>query len=101
MLACSTVQSLDIKADACHVRECPYSACCNPRHLFWGSHPENCKQREQEKREVKRRSAALPPMTLGHETHEEHRRGVDSSVSNLGLPYWNVESANPVVSLTS
>ena len=77
MLACSTVQSLDIKLDACHVRECPYKACCNPEHLFWGSHRENCKQREQEKREIKRRSAALPPVPLGHVTHEENRDRVE------------------------
>src|ERR1700722_14609807 len=48
MLAYSSRESMTTKDDACHVNECPYKACCNPQHLFWGSHSENCAQREAE-----------------------------------------------------
>jgi len=51
MLCYHTRESYNIKADACHVGDCPYKACCNPLHLCWGSHAANSIQREQEKRE--------------------------------------------------
>jgi hypothetical protein len=52
MLAYSTRESMNIRTDACHdPKQCPYKACCNPKHLFWGSHSKNCRQREQAKRE--------------------------------------------------
>ena len=62
MLAYKTRESMDMKADACHGRpggsctnpdaedcfdavDCPRS-CVNPDHLFWGSHGDNCKEKE-------------------------------------------------------
>lgn len=51
MLCYSTRESLTIQADACHFTDrCPYRACCNPRHLYWGSHAENAVLREQDAR---------------------------------------------------
>jgi hypothetical protein len=90
MLAYATRESLDVKADACHVRECPYRACCNPVHLTWGSHSVNAKMREADKREYRSRGANLLPVPLGHETHVQHAAGigenysiVDSSLQHL------------------
>jgi hypothetical protein len=52
MLAYDTRESLNTRLDACHdPLQCPYKACCNPRHLFWATHSKNCRQREQAKRE--------------------------------------------------
>ena len=54
MLAYSTRESLNVPFDACHdTALCPYKACCNPAHLFWATHAENCKQREDKTRELK------------------------------------------------
>jgi hypothetical protein len=80
MLAYATRESLDLKGyDACHIRECPYRACCNPAHLFWGTHNENCKQREmEEQKSRKSRLLELPHLysqpALGHQTHEQFGR---------------------------
>ncbi len=39
ILAYSTRESLDLKDhDACHIRDCPYRACCNPAHLIVCQH---------------------------------------------------------------
>jgi hypothetical protein len=79
-LAYSTRESLNTNDDACHIPDCPYRACCNPQHLYWGSHPENCKQREEQER-ISRLSRLTelphlyPQPKLGQETHKEH--GVD------------------------
>lgn len=52
MLAYATRESLNNRLDACHdTQQCPYKACCNPKHLYWGTHAKNCRQREQAKRE--------------------------------------------------
>jgi hypothetical protein len=65
MLCYKTRESMDIDADACHGSEagcsctnqdadcccqeggsdCPRS-CVNPDHLFWGTHGDNCKEKE-------------------------------------------------------
>ena len=54
MFCYSTRDSLSYTAhpyDACHTVEiCPYRACCNPRHLHWGTHAENCKERAMQKK---------------------------------------------------
>src|SRR5690242_19745508 len=51
-LAYVTRESMNTKGDACHRDDiCPYRACCNPHHLFWGSHVENSLQREKRKRD--------------------------------------------------
>lgn len=79
-LAYATRESMDIKADACHdTKKCAYAACCNPQHLDWGSHSENCKRREADEREVrlerlKEGWGEYPQPKLGHETHEEYMR---------------------------
>ena len=70
MLAYSERESLDIDADACHMEFCHYRACCNPRHLFWGTHAENVEQRERERNIHRELYNVLPPIPLGHETHE-------------------------------
>jgi hypothetical protein len=37
--------------DDCHRSPlCRFKACCNPEHLFWDTHANNCKRRELEKR---------------------------------------------------
>ena len=68
MLAYSTRESLNVRFDACHIPECPYKACCNPLHLFWGSHKENCEQRERMRRELLEgfRAVSVP---FGYEVH--------------------------------
>jgi hypothetical protein len=77
MLAYSERESMNVEEDACHIPDCPYRACCNPSHLFWGSHAENCKQREEQER-ISRLSRLTelphlyPQPVLGHETHEQH-----------------------------
>ena len=53
MLAYETLESLNTSFDACHKKECLFKACCNPEHLFWGSHSKNCEQREQAKQEYR------------------------------------------------
>jgi len=88
MLCYSTRESLDVKADACHrTDQCPYRNCCNPRHLYWGSHSENAKLREQDARDsVASHWLELPHLhrqpKLGHEAHTA--RGVDGTLIQLG-----------------
>ena len=72
MLAYSERESLDTDGDACHKEFCPYPACCNPRHLFWGTHAENIEQRDRERRDHRRLYDVVPPVPLGHETHEAY-----------------------------
>jgi hypothetical protein len=76
VLAYHTRESLSIKLDACHVFGCPYRACCNPKHLIWGTHAENAAMREEAERmdRYDPRWAVDPP--LGHVTH-----GVDVQAS--------------------
>jgi len=84
MLAYATCESMTIKFDACHVLDCPYRACCNPRHLFWGTHSENAAQREREARDWGKMDVFLPPIPLGHITHEQHvLSAVDSTVQGI------------------
>lgn len=72
MLAYSERESLDTEDDACHRECCPYRACCNPRHLFWGTHAENVEQRERERNIHRELYNVVPPVPLGHETHEAY-----------------------------
>lgn len=75
MLCYSTREPLDIKADACHNVTCPYRACCNPKHLAWGTHLQNIQQRDAKRKEYKDyrwESNRSNPPALGYETHEEH-----------------------------
>lgn len=71
MLSYSTRESLSVPHDACHAESCPYRACCNPKHLLWGSHQENAEQREKAARERRKMDVVVPPVSLGHVTHEE------------------------------
>lgn len=51
ILCCATQKPLDYEMDACHTTPlCRSKACCNPEHLFWDTHAENCKRRELERR---------------------------------------------------
>jgi hypothetical protein len=51
VLCCATNKPLDYGMDACHKSPlCRHRACCNPEHLFWGTHSENSLRREVEKR---------------------------------------------------
>jgi hypothetical protein len=87
MLAYATCESLTIKYDACHVLDCPYRACCNPLHLFWGTHSENAAQREREARDWRKMDVVMPPVPLGHVTHEQHiLSAVDSTVQGISAP---------------
>ncbi len=45
-LCLATGVSLSVQADACHKPVCPSRACCNPAHLDWGTHQDNCAMRE-------------------------------------------------------
>jgi hypothetical protein len=51
--------NLSTPADSCHVAECLSRACCNPDHLFWGKHQENCSAREHRDMRWERYIAAL------------------------------------------
>jgi hypothetical protein len=42
----ATGVGLSMPFDACHIAECPSRACCNPAHLFWGTHKDNASMRE-------------------------------------------------------
>jgi len=54
MLAFHTRESLNVPFDACHdTALCPYKACCNPAHLCWATHAQNCQERERVTRELK------------------------------------------------
>lgn len=72
MLCLHSSESFNIPFDACHVPECPYPACCNPRHLFWETSAVNAIQREEKRRERNKTEIVLPPIPLGHRTHEQH-----------------------------
>ena len=81
MQAYHTRESMNVKQDACHIGDCPYRNCCNPKHLEWGSHSTNAKHREAEARERRHMNQVLPPVPLGHVTHEQH--GVDSTLQHV------------------
>jgi hypothetical protein len=50
MLCIATKVPWDYPFDACHSPKCEgQERCVNPEHVFWGSHPDNIKQREQER----------------------------------------------------
>ena len=84
MLAYSTHESLNVPFDACHDDGCPYRACCNPKHLFWGTHRENAEQREKATRERRKIDVLAPPVPLGHITHEEWQiQSVDSTLQQV------------------
>lgn len=67
VLCCVTHKPLNYEMDACHKSPlCRYAACCNPDHLFWDTHRENCQRRELEKRANKAAkvlAAGLIPMS--------------------------------------
>jgi hypothetical protein len=56
MLAYTSRESMNTDDDACHKKCCLFRACCNPDHLFWGTHSTNAAHRE----DAKRRRAELP-----------------------------------------
>jgi hypothetical protein len=54
LLAFATGAELNCRFDACHdVHICTYRTCCNPRHLHWGTKPENSIERERATRELR------------------------------------------------
>lgn len=86
-----TRESYNLKRDACHIGDCSYRACCNPRHLDWGTHRENALQREQKEREGRYDPRWAVDPLLGYETHEKHSlglrgKGVDVHGSTLFDP---------------
>jgi hypothetical protein len=60
MLAYATRESLNTNDSACHKKGCLFKACCNPDHLYWGTHSVNSADREQAKRD----HAELPAFLL-------------------------------------
>jgi hypothetical protein len=68
VLCCATNKPLNYAMDACHLSPlCRYRACCNPEHLYWGTHQENSLRREVEKRARESAgvlSSALIPLAL-------------------------------------
>jgi hypothetical protein len=55
-VCCASHMPLNHRMDACHRSPiCRFKACCNPEHLYWDTHKNNCERREAEKR---RRQAA-------------------------------------------
>ena len=70
MLCYNTRESMDTDNDACHDdTQCCYRACCNPHHLFWGTHRENVEQREQKRRAAQADTRWSINPALGHEMH--------------------------------
>lgn len=98
MLAYSTRESLDTRQDACHKHnQCPYRACCNPQHLFWGSHAVNSKDRERYEREsresrLRELSHLYPQPSLGHESVDIQR------LARMVAPIVSTESVSSLVS---
>ena len=60
MLAYDTRENLNTNSSACHKKGCLFKACCNPDHLYWGTHSVNSADREQAKRDY----AELPAFLL-------------------------------------
>ena len=50
MLCIATGESFDFPYDSCHAECCHNRHCVNVNHLAWGSHTNNCIQREASKR---------------------------------------------------
>jgi len=46
MLCYTTRESLNFPMDACHKEHCPIRWCVNSDHLEWGTHEDNCEERE-------------------------------------------------------
>jgi hypothetical protein len=96
VLAYSTRESLNIKMDACHIGDCPYRACCNPRHLAWGTHAENAAQREQKAREAQWDPRWAKNPVLGYETHVQRTRVREDQTCTVYAPKSGREKLTPL-----
>ena len=97
MLCYATRESLDRSGDACHdTTQCPYKACCNPRHLFWGTHEDNCEIREQDKRDARKLHVVAPPVPLGHVMHSERTVYVPESEQQESRTVYAQESGREI-----
>ncbi len=85
-LCVATNTPFDYPFDACHVRTCASRACCNPGHLFWGSHGANIKQRDLERGEFQ--PWLWPKWTPQHPGNPEPP--TDTGIARIAVPMWNI-----------
>jgi len=77
--------------EACH--SCDNPLCCNPRHLFWGTHAENMADAAQ-----KRRMASGERNGRAKLTAEQRRCGLFDAFSPVNyLGDWRIDYPSPVL----